>query len=768
MSSLLEEIENELNDDNAFFLDGYTSSGHDHGGIVGEEEVATMIDEQLPMQDTVFTTTGSFMEEFLQTTTTLTYEGKDETLSATLEGIKVSSLDMSNRVRLEQTKHVEEEDVVIGNTTIASAQGDIHYTEINDTKIVDAIRIDDPVALDLPEMVEELLTMQSQNDETTLPQSVACGGSVDLCTKSEATTIEDGTADVLHFHEHNNSASDLLVDLESNNLLNGKSLTVSTSLQLQQELSRETNDGNHPLIDKRLNIDKIYDEQPMSDCNGLPYGGDDLTMQIEKGFIDNDNAAIFQPTPTSQLKDNDYSSLFKQIPHPDGEFFSASDNEDIIQYRLGFELCHSALFSIWLGDTMSGTDARSHRKRSEWSTWANPCAGLTNLNVHKRSEVEAESITDVQSSLACRRPIILVPLDVAFASWACILHLKPDDDIANDGPSISSDGLSAGKIYSWIVSNHRQLSVIDDNIPPSQDSILSKRDHSDFIGICNFVCKSLRDIGLIDLYSANILEGVSDDSTLYIGVEGVDYTIPKLDDSVMLRKCHGVLSRLLYPRILNELGLLHKNDRAHLSTNPDLLCWYSCHYLVKHMIESDQVLIAKRLLLDTRFIQLRMQYMDCLAGTYAHCRDCARLSFGLSHAKKYELTEEDSPRVSFGAFADGIEDLDSKFTDIQKNDVAGWNEDHLKILCSISSVLRGKVGEISSHRSEGNELKKDVGRAMQMIGEFIGDIGPYHVQEMEHYEEAFRLLTEAHGDDQNHKSVSDILVSLMCMPNLLL
>jgi hypothetical protein len=46
-----------------------------------------------------------------------------------------------------------------------------------------------------------------------------------------------------------------------------------------------------------------------------------------------------------------------------------------------------------------------------------------------------------------------------------------------------------------------------------------------------------------------------------------------------------------------------------------------------------------------------------------------------------------------------------------------------------------------------------------MIGECLGDIGEYRVQEMEHYEEALALMTEAYGADQNHESIADILVS---------
>jgi hypothetical protein len=231
-----------------------------------------------------------------------------------------------------------------------------------------------------------------------------------------------------------------------------------------------------------------------------------------------------------------------------------------------------------------------------------------------------------------------------------------------------------------------------------------------------------------------------------------DGTIPKLDDRTLLSKCHDVLAQLLYPKIIDELDLFNKYDVCRESTNHDVICWYSCRFAVKHLIESGQLMIAKALLSETRFIQLRIQYMGCLAGTYAHCRDCARLDFCLSQSQTNDVPDEDSK-------------LESKVNDTQKHDIAGWTKDHFEILCSISFVLRRKEEELSSstrlNLSEGNEVKKEIGQAMQMIGEFIGDIGPYRVQEMEHYEEAFRLLSESHRDDQNHTSIADILVSFL-------
>jgi hypothetical protein len=157
-----------------------------------------------------------------------------------------------------------------------------------------------------------------------------------------------------------------------------------------------------------------------------------------------------------------------------------------------------------------------------------------------------------------------------------------------------------------------------------------------------------------------------------------------------------------------------------------------------------------------------VNYLGCFSGASIHCRDCSRLAHCLSRSQKNNHFAEDSWREpSPSSNAEGFEDGKSILTDNHKAGIAGWSEYHFKILCSVSAVLRGRVETLSQ---EENEARMDIGQSMKIIGECIGEIGPYYVQEMEHYEEAFRLLTEAYGQDQNHEAIADILVSSMAQP----
>lgn len=763
MSSLLDEIEMELNGDSSFFLGDY-SGEHHHEEILGDGEIASSssIAEGLPehaqMQlETLFAADVCFMDEFSLARTHIMPEEEDneDTLPAELDESKeqVHLLDNSNNVRLEQTKHVESED----------------GTDVNANRtIVPIARDDDHIALILPEVVEEMLLLQQPNNEITIPPPESCRGHVDSTTTSETAPIDKETADIVHFHGRNKSASDLLIYLDSENETgNGVDNTtdITSSFPLQQE---------HRYGDDDIGLNG--NEQSMSEFDRAPSDGADSTLRHQNDLIDEDHADLNTPPPGSLSDDSDmytyYRSLFNRISPPEGEFSFANENDDIMQYRHGFELCHRALFSVWV-ESIRRTDASKY-KISGRSKHVDPLAGLTNLLLHKRSEMDQDCSAEGKSLLgyvSSERPILLVPLDVAYASWACILDLNSDDESNNNDFRISSDGSAAGKMYSWIVSNHRHLCVVDDNIPPAQESMLPKRARSRLENICNFVCKSLRDIGLISLFSANISVGMSDDSTLYIGVEGFeskdniprnrDEIVPKWDDRSMLSKCHSILSRLVYPTLLDELDFVNQSDISRVSTY-GVLCWYSCHFLVDHLIESGQLTTARSLLSDTRFIRLRVNYLGCFSGASIHCRDCSRLAHCLSRSQKNNHFAEDSWREpSPSSNAEGFEDGKSILTDNHKAGIAGWSEYHFKILCSVSAVLRGRVETLSQ---EENEARMDIGQSMKIIGECIGEIGPYYVQEMEHYEEAFRLLTEAYGQDQNHEAIADILVSCMAQP----
>ena len=160
--------------------------------------------------------------------------------------------------------------------------------------------------------------------------------------------------------------------------------------------------------------------------------------------------------------------------------------------------------------------------------------------------------------------------------------------------------------------------------------------------------------------------------------------------------------------------------------------------------------------------------MGLLEATAAYCRDCSRMDVcvaeSLDEWRRKQLQDADmkrelstSPMDDYGYHGSATN---------HPPDVESWNEDHFKILCSVSKVLREKAEEVRAadncDETKRRNLQKDIGNAMQMIGECIGDIGVHRAQEMEHYEEALRLKSEAYGDDQNHPEVADILYIKGC------
>jgi hypothetical protein len=202
--------------------------------------------------------------------------------------------------------------------------------------------------------------------------------------------------------------------------------------------------------------------------------------------------------------------------------------------------------------------------------------------------------------------------------------------------------------------------------------------------------------------------------------------------------------------------------------------WYFTQHAVRHLITSGQVDNAKILLLDSKFVRLRIQIMGLLSGASAHCRECVKLNDCLLQLldewRRRQLQVVDGRRqhqlsASFSSVDGGV-DLDSLTASGTAPDIARWKEDHFKILCSISAVLREKGEKTIASSAKDiiklRQLQHDIGDAHQLIGKCMGEIGVYRAEEMGHYEEALRLKSEAFEDDQNHESIADILYIMGC------
>ena len=92
---------------------------------------------------------------------------------------------------------------------------------------------------------------------------------------------------------------------------------------------------------------------------------------------------------------------------------------------------------------------------------------------------------------------MLVPLVYVYTAWSYILGLKSNNNHRTGGA-----GVQQGKMYTWLVSNHQQLSAFDD-LPISEELGSSTHLPEASIAVCNYMCKALRDIGLVSIYGAD-------------------------------------------------------------------------------------------------------------------------------------------------------------------------------------------------------------------------------------------------------------------------
>jgi hypothetical protein len=613
--------------------------------------------------------------------------------------------------------------------------------------------------LQLSEMVENLLDLtEDVVDSNSSSSSSYHVGSANGCNNA---LVDDEPLSASY-----TSASDMLNDLELDSEFNQRATEFNVQQQEQQHASDQNSDH-----DESIHI--VHDRNKQDEREDIP--NNDHYHHIHPNNLSDSSSLLVLLRSTQPLLDDDleksdshhilYTQFFNDIPLPEGEFSSSSttncddDSEDVRKYRMGFLLCHQLLFSLWWSTDLNWEEGgqSSITKNSSTRTYVpasassfttiDPTIGLTDLKRHRQIwEDEIKDGSDLE------KPLMLIPLDIVYASWAWFLRLNEggnnnnSDSVEGDIAVVETAAATSGKMYLWIMSNHHHLSKIDDVPMTSTHPTLPETS----VNVCNYVCKSLRDIGLISIYSAGkaVVGESSTSAEYFLGVnhenlfqEGMpkkmEDIIPILilNDVDLLRECHGVLSELVCPKLYTVLDHAINTDND-VSTNSRWTCWYSCRHAVKHLLASARLEEAKLILSDTRYIMLRLRNMGLLVGTAAHCRDCSTMALILSQLPDRRNKRSDS--------------------------IAGWSEEHYKILCSVSSILRKKAGDLSHNQNDSRRrtLQMDIGNAMLMIGKCIADIGIYRVQEVEHYEEALALKTESYGGDQNHESLADILVSI--------
>jgi hypothetical protein len=771
--NLLNEIENELNgsnnnDEGSFFLD-YNEASQGNSSL---DDRGMIIDAVGAAVTTPATTTKIDVNNYEY----------DSNIDERIMGVRhehetivhsssSSNTNNSSVIRLEQSKRqgsvIDEDDKhetgtahrdKMNNIMMMTDSEHTYQSASNNTSQIDitssSTKDGEQSPLQLSEMVEIILDLTEDGVDSNQLSSSYHVGSAKRCNNA---LVDDEPLSSSY-----KSASDMLSDLELDSEFNHHATEFNVQQQQQQQ-QQQAKDQN--IAHDKSSIHIVHDHNQQDEREDIP--NNDHYHHIHPNNISDSSLLVTPPLDDDLEKSNShhmlYTQFFNDIPLPEGEFSSSStttncddDSEDVRKYRTGFVLCHQLLFSLWWSTDLywdKGGSQSSISNNSSTRTYVpvpssfttiDPTIGLTDLKRHRQIWED-----EIKEGIDSEKPLMLIPLDIVYASWAWFLRLNEggnNDSEEGDVAVVETAAATSGKMYLWIMSNHHHLSKIDDVSMTSTHPTLPETS----VNVCNYVCKSLRDIGLISIYSAGIA-AVGESSKLveyFLGInhenlflEGMPSKLEDiipillLNDVKVLSECHDVLSELVCPKLYNILDLANNTDND-VSTNSRWTCWYSCRYAVKHLLASSRLEEAKRILSDTRYIMLRLRNMGLLVGTAAHCHDCSAMALIVSQSPDRRNKRSDS--------------------------IAGWSEEHYQILCSVSSILRKKAGDLSHDQNDSRRrtLQMDIGNVMLMIGKCIADIGIYRVQEVEHYEEALALKTESYGGDQNHESLADILVSI--------
>ncbi|KAL7554811.1 hypothetical protein ACHAWF_018356 [Thalassiosira exigua] len=622
---------------------------------------------------------------------------------------------------------------------------------------------------DLPEVVEEVASEAGALDADDADvgpgkEGPTAGHSNKLPSQNDGVYCNGSVADDIHGTSgdsagddrgHNASVSDLLHDLYSEDDMKAVAIPSACSRPTLDDRSAEEHGVSSHAIFAKENREGDTDirngELQQTMAGAISIGNDASSNNV--------NDVLAAPLPR-QPEDESHSNMFRSIPLPEGEFLYevSDDSEDIAKFRQGFELCHRALLSIWLHQVDDANDVAASRSGAACLTpISNRCSdatsGLSNLKLLDGEEERS------------KEPTLLVPLPFVYACWTHVLGLDFAVDNVSSTRSTDNSGSGSGKMYSWIVSNHQRLGTLLGDAATTGSESFSNILTDASVSICNYVCETLRSIGLIDLFGA-VIEMDKKESvptelpSIFIGVDGHmqkegKFAASALLDKRLLLDCHNIMVRLIHPGIMEELAAFDSSNQNGIggsvpATDRSQLIWYSCQRVIQHLLSSGRIDDARSLLSNGNFINLRLQVNGLLAGTSAHCQDCNALDACLSklsnECRMRRLRSAD-PSSAFSS-------CDGQYLGSAR-DVAKWKEDFFQILCFMSKVLQDSV---SHHRDGSNGLLKDIAEALLLIGAYIDSIGIYRVQEMEQYKEALRLRIATYGD--NHELVADILYTM--------
>lgn len=471
-------------------------------------------------------------------------------------------------------------------------------------------------------------------------------------------------------------------------------------------------------------------EQPIDQSNAGTMSNDleNRAVHAIVNIVKNDTANEHDDTVESQKESRDlmgekhtesnlsmtdheaYQLLLRDIPLPEVEFAS-SDEDEMKAFYLGFELCHRLLISLWDIDSTrtSGQPQNITTGLANVKSWSK----CDSPNTEKEWKREANSM--------CSEPSLIVPLAVVYEAWSHLLNSKTD---------IASRARAA---YSWIVSNHPNLSTLHG--VPNPTSLLCRNVTKEDIEICNYVCLSLSTCGLVTIYGADIIafsENMAMDLSFFIGVEQRSCSIydEKLImlDQHLLNECHYILAEAIQPHINTFL------DKKELIPDESMSLWYWCRYSVRHLLAGGKLDEAEQLLLDKRFARARLKSLGIHRAVQIVCLECTRMT---------TLKPEQQA-------------LSSRSQNANTTDIKSWRQNRIRSLCVMSATLQDHAIHTSVVLNT-RGFKKELGTCFQMLGTSIGSTGDNISEEINQYEQALMLRTEAYGDKQNHESIADTL-----------
>ena len=482
---------------------------------------------------------------------------------------------------------------------------------------------------------------------------------------------------------------------------------------------------------------KPNEKQPLSDdsetvlsIHNVPLVDQFTNKQVEQLSID-DSAMEHEVSTSSSVTANAiakstsndnriYQSSVRDIPLP--ECISLGQ-EEIKLFQLGFELCHHMLISLWYIEGSLQKASQTSIKPTNITTGLSNVKAWTifsnedDLNLHTEDDSKGDDRHCTES-----KPALIVPLAFVYKAWVHLLE--------------KNTTTRSRAIYSRIVSNHPNLATLD-GIPVGTSLLFSNFSETDML-ICNYVCNSLRNCGLITVYGADVIafsDHLSSELSFFVGIGQTvcdrflkNHKSLWLDES-FLNECHEISANAAISQFDQ---LLKKED---FSLDESTLLWHSCRYLIHHLLSCGRIVNAEKLLLDKKFAAARLKSMGFLRAVYTLCWDCASMT--TLHARlitQQQLAGDVSPNETI--------------PDIRHSCITS--------ICIMSEMLQKNVSNNNSIDINNRCIKAELGTCFQLLGESIGNA--HNVTDaIKQFEEALSYRTEVFGESQNHESIADTL-----------